>query len=333
VTKDLQQQLQASLGSDFLLERELGGGGMSRVFLAEERSLGRRVVVKVLSPELAAGFSADRFEREIRLAARLQDPRIVQLLQAGHVRDLPFYTMPFVEGESLRARLARGPVPLDEALGILRDVALALEYAHTRQVVHRDIKPENVLLSGRTALVADFGIAKAITAATQDGSGNTLTSVGSIVGTPAYMAPEQAAGDPVDSRTDLYAWGVVAYEMLAGAHPFAAHRTAQALLAAHLADVPEPLATRRPDLPAALTTLVDRCLSKDPNQRPADASVLVTQLGATSAAPTPVVRGLPLAPAYLVLAAVASSARSTTNTSGWTSVSSVHEMSAGDTSA
>jgi eukaryotic-like serine/threonine-protein kinase len=288
VTPDLQQRLQDSLGSNYTLQRELGGGGMSRVFLAEDRQLGRRVVVKVLNPEVGSGLSGERFAREIRFAAQLQDPRIVPLLQAGHVDDLPFYTMPFVEGESLRSRLARGPLSLDEALGVLRDVALALEYAHARGVVHRDIKPENILLSGRTAVVADFGIAKAINAAgATDGAEaarETLTGLGIILGTPAYMAPEQAAGDPIDAQADLYAWGVIAYELLAGAHPFARHTTAQAILAAHLAEAPVPLAALRPGLPATLTALVDDCLAKDAARRPPDAAAVVAQLDAVAAA-------------------------------------------------
>jgi eukaryotic-like serine/threonine-protein kinase len=278
VSTDLQQQLQASLPSEILLERELGGGGMSRVFLARDTSLGRRVVVKVLNPDLGAELSTERFAREIRLAAQLQDPRIVPLLQAGHVGTLPFYTMPYIEGESLRTRLARAPLPLEEALGILRDVALALEYAHQRQVVHRDVKPENILLTGRTAVVADFGIAKAISASAREGAAGTLTALGSIVGTPAYMAPEQAAGDPVDARADLYAWGVIAYELLVGEHPFASCTTAQAVMAAHIAELPVPLAERRSDLPAALTTLVDRCLAKDAGRRPPDAAAVLAQL-------------------------------------------------------
>ncbi len=279
MSSEVLRQLQAALGADYLIDRELDGGGMSQVFLAEERRLGRRVVVKVLRAEAGAGFSQDRFEREIRLAARLQDPRIVPLLQTGHAADLPFYTMPFVDGESLRARMARGPLSVDESLRVLRDIALALEYAHEHQIVHRDIKPENVLLSGRTAVVTDFGIAKAVTAATLPMTGGTLTTAGTIVGTPAYMAPEQAAGGPVDARTDLYAWGMVAYELLAGVHPFAQHTTLQALLAAQIADVPEPLALAKPELPAALTALVDACLAKDPEARPASASVLVDRLG------------------------------------------------------
>ncbi len=307
MTTDLHRRLQATLGDDFLVERELGGAGMSRVFLAEERRLGRRVVVKVLSPEIATGVSADRFEREIRLAARLQDPRIVPLLQAGRVDDLPYYTMPYIEGPSLRERLAGPPLDLDAAIGILRDVALGLESAHARQIVHRDIKPENVLLSGRTALVADFGIAKAITAATLDPSASAATTAGTVIGTPAYMAPEQAAGDPVDSRTDLYAWGLMAYEMLSGSHPFSTHTTAQALLAAQLTETPEPLARRCPNLPASLATLVDSCLAKDPDERPADAATLISGLSAVAA--TPPARGtasrLPLSIAAGVLVVLA----------------------------
>jgi serine/threonine-protein kinase len=162
---DLRDQLQASLGAAYTLERELGGGGMSRVFVAREEALAREVVVKVLAPELAAGLSAERFAREIKLAAALQDPHIVPVHTAGVTTEgLPYYTMPFVRGESLRTRLARGPVALGEATVILRDVAAALEYAHERGIVHRDIKPENVLLSGRTAVVTDFGIAKALAA-------------------------------------------------------------------------------------------------------------------------------------------------------------------------
>ena len=280
MSSDLQQQLQATLGSDYRIERELGGGGMSRVFLAEERTLGRRVVVKVLSRGLSAALSSDRFEREIRVAAALQDPRIVPLLQAGHAGDLRYYTMPFVDGETLRARMDRGPLAAGEAIGILRDVLLALEYAHARGLVHRDIKPENVLLAGRTAVVTDFGIAKAIVAATRSDADATLTALGTVVGTPAYMAPEQAAGDEVDARTDLYAWGVIAYELLAGEHPFPGHTTAQALLAAHIAEVHKPLVHRRPDLPASLTGLVDRCLEKDAARRPPNAAAIEAELTA-----------------------------------------------------
>jgi dienelactone hydrolase len=271
---------------------------MSRVFVAEERALGRRVVIKTLLPEMAAGVSVERFKREITLAARLQHPHIVPLLAAGDSDGLLWYTMPLVEGESLRERLARSPLPLDDALRILRDVALALEYAHAHEVVHRDIKPENILLTGRSAVVTDFGIAKAISTAAQDGSPSALTTFGTVMGTPAYIAPEQAAGDAVDSRADLYAWGVMAYELISGAHPFASRTTAQAVLVAHIAETPVPLAERRPGLAAALTTLVDACLAKDPRQRPADASALLAQLGDASQPQGK--RGLRLSRAQLV---------------------------------
>jgi len=187
-------ELQSSLGADYTFDRELGGGGMARVFLAHERGLGRPVVIKILNPELAEGINADRFEREIRLAASLQQANIVPLLSAGRAAKYAYYTMPFVEGRSLHDRIARdGALPIVEGVSLLRDVARALAYAHERGVVHRDIKPGNVLLSGGTAVVTDFGIAKALTAARGDGALATLTQTGIGIGTPAYMAPEQAA--------------------------------------------------------------------------------------------------------------------------------------------
>ncbi|HEU4990381.1 MAG TPA: protein kinase [Gemmatimonadaceae bacterium] len=276
---DLLQDLQNSLGAEYLIERELGGGGMSRVFLANERRLDRRVVIKVLDAGIGPEFSGPRFEREIAFAASLQHPHIVPLLRAGRAGDLPYYTMPFVDGESLRDRLARGPLSTADAVGILRDVALALEFAHARGVAHRDIKPENILLAGRSAVVTDFGIAKALSAATVQLEGSGLTAMGTIIGTPGYMAPEQAAGGVADARSDVYAWGVIAYELLAGAHPFAEHTTLQAMLAAHIADDPKPIATRARQVPPALAALVERCLAKDPDHRPASGSALVDGLG------------------------------------------------------
>jgi serine/threonine-protein kinase len=293
--------LQASLGAAYSLDRELGGGAMSRVFVATETALGRQVVVKMLTPELADGLSTERFAREIRLGARLQEPHIVPLLAAGVTADgLPWYTMPFVAGESLRRRLERQPPPaLGEVVGVLRDVARALAYAHERGVVHRDVKPENVLLSSGTAVVTDFGIAKAIGEAAMRSTASavfpwTLTGVGTSIGTPAYMAPEQAAGDPVDHRADIYAWGVVAYELLAGCHPFAGRSSAQQLIAANIAEEPPPLPTAHRSspgakrtggvgaVPPALAALVSRCLAKDPAQRPASAAEIIAALDAAA---------------------------------------------------
>ena len=266
MTVDLRDRLQAALGAGYRVEKELGGGGMSRVFLAEELRLGRRVVVKVLPPEMAAGVSVDRFEREIQLAARLQHPHVVPLLTAGSSEDLLFYVMPFIEGESMRARLAReGELPVAEALRILHDVLDALAYAHAQHVVHRDIKPDNVLLSGKHALVTDFGVAKAVAEST----GKTaLTSMGVALGTPAYMAPEQATADPhTDHRADIYAVGALAYEMLSGRPPFTG-MNAQAVLAAHLTEAPEPVTRHRAAVPEALSSLIGRCLEKKPADRP-----------------------------------------------------------------
>ena len=268
-------RLQAALGDTYHIERELGGGGMSHVFVAEEVALGRKVVVKVLPPEMGAGVNAERFRREIQLAASLQHPHIVPLLNAGHTDDLVWYTMPLIEGESLRTRLAReGELPVAEAVRLLRDVADALAYAHQHGVVHRDIKPDNVLISGQHAVVTDFGVSKAITAATGEAS---LTSIGIALGTPAYMAPEQAAAEPhVDHRADLYALGATAYEMLTGAPPFGGEATV--VLAAHVTRAPEPVTTRRTAVPAALGALVMRCLEKKPADRWQSAAELHQQL-------------------------------------------------------
>lgn len=254
---------------------------MSRVFVAEETALGRPVVVKVLPPELGAAISMDRFRREIQVAASLQHPHIVPLLAAGRADDLLYYTMPLVEGESLRARLAReGELPVPEAVRILRDVADALGYAHRHGVVHRDIKPDNVLLSNHHALVTDFGVAKALDRAARDSS---LTATGLALGTPAYMAPEQAAGDPnTDQRADIYALGVLAYEMLAGRPPFTGP-SPRAIVAAHLTQPPVPLVEARDSVPRALGALVMRCLEKRPADRWHSAAELVQAVEALAA--------------------------------------------------
>ncbi len=278
----LREQLQATFGPAYALERELGGGGMSRVFVAREEALGRDVVIKVIKGDLAEGLSAERFAREVKLAARLQQANIVPVLTAGTAGDVPYYTMPFVKGESLRIRLSTGtPLTIAESTGILRDVARALAYAHAEGVVHRDIKPENILLSGGAAVVTDFGIAKAMRASrTHDGSTRgELTQAGMSLGTPAYMAPEQALGDPnTDHRADLYAWGVLAYELLSGAHMFADRTTTHALIAAHVSDAPKALHAVNAQVPSALSALVMRTLEKDPARRPQSASELLTAL-------------------------------------------------------
>ncbi len=267
-----------ALADRYRFERELGGGGMSQVFVATELALGREVVIKVVRPELLEGVSVDRFAREVQLASRLQQANIVPVLSAGDAAGTSYYIMPYVRGESLRARIDTGqPVPVAESLSILRDVARALAYAHGEGVVHRDIKPDNILLSGRTAVVTDFGIAKALDA-TRTSTG-TLTGMGSSVGTPAYMAPEQAAGDPhTDFRADLYSWGLVAWELLVGKHPFAARTTPQALITAQMSEMPASLESVRADVPASVASLVARCLAKDPSARPVSADAILAEL-------------------------------------------------------
>jgi serine/threonine protein kinase/tetratricopeptide (TPR) repeat protein len=277
---ELRDQLQSALGTSYTLERELHGGGMSRVFVAQDETLGRRVVVKVLAPELGGSVNFDRFKREISVAARLQHPHIVPLLSAGEIDGVPYFTMPFVEGESLRAHVARGELPVAEAVAILRDIAKALDYAHSKGVVHRDIKPDNVLLTNGSAAVTDFGVAKAISSSTQGEA--TLTSIGVALGTPAYMAPEQASADPAtDHRADIYAFGVTAYEMLAGRSPFAA-RSAQQLFAAHATAIPTSLERVRPAVPPAVAELVMRCLEKRPADRPQNAREVLAALDGIS---------------------------------------------------
>lgn len=253
---------------------------MARVFLAHDESLGRKVVVKILARDLTEGLSTERFKREIHLAAQLQHPHLVPVLQAGEAEGQPYFVMPYVAGESLRERLAAGSaLPLREAVGILRDVAKAMAYAHEQGVVHRDIKPGNVLLASGSAMVSDFGIAKALSSSiTGEHDSAVLTRTGSSLGTPTYMAPEQAAADPdADHRVDLYAFGVMAYELFTGRPPFHG-RSPQALLTAHLVEIPADVGMLVPNLPPSLADLVMQCLQKDPAKRPASALEVVQRL-------------------------------------------------------
>jgi serine/threonine-protein kinase len=277
---DTLSRLRQALQAEFTIERELGGGGMSQVFLAEERGLARRVVIKVLPPELAGSVSLERFHREVQMAASLQHPHIVPVLRTGVADDLLYYIMPFIDGESLRSRLEREAyVPPAEAASILRDVADALSYAHRHGVVHRDIKPDNILLADGHALVTDFGVARALSDAVGP---STLTASGLAIGTPLYMAPEQAAGSQAtDHRADIYALGVLGYEMAAGAPPFTG-TTPQAVLAAKLTETPTPLVKKRPDTPPALAAIVGRCLERDPLDRFQSAEELLVPLAAVA---------------------------------------------------
>jgi serine/threonine protein kinase len=269
--------VERTVAARYRIGRELGRGGMATVYLAEDLRHRRSVAVKVLRPELVGGISADRFLREIEITAQLLHPHILTLIDSGEADGLLYYVMPYVEGESLRSRLDReGELPIRDATRILREVVDALAYAHSRGIVHRDVKPENVLLMGDHALVADFGVAKALARATgheratpdtDARSVTALTELGMALGTPAYMAPEQGAGDPhVDQRADVYAAGVLAYEMLAGAPPFTGS-SARHVIAAHLTRIPEPLARARPGVHPALEQLVMRCLEKRPADR------------------------------------------------------------------
>jgi eukaryotic-like serine/threonine-protein kinase len=289
---ELAARLTAALDERYAVERELGGGGMARVFVATERALGRHVVIKVLPNDVGAGLSIERFKREIAFAARLQHANIVPLLAAGEVDGLPYYTMPFVEGMSLRSRLEReGRLTVRDAVPVLHDVARALAYAHDHGVIHRDIKPDNVLIAGGAAVVTDFGIAKAVSAArtaarTDGGTGDgaTITQLGAALGTPAYMPPEQAAGDEVDHRADVYAFGCTAYELLTGRPPFYGRATSRLFLA-HLTEEPAPVTAARGDLPPGLADIVMRCLAKDRMARPTAADIVQALDGGVALTP------------------------------------------------
>lgn len=285
MTDKLLDDLKLALGDAYTIERELLGGGMSRVFVAMEHALGREVVIKVLPLELAAGVNRERFRREVQLAARLSHPYIVPLLHAGEHGELLWFTMPFISGESLRTRLERsGPLSVPETMRLLHDTVEALAYAHSRGVIHRDIKPGNILSDGHHAMVTDFGVAKALSASMPMGPIAGHTTSGMAIGTPAYMAPEQLAADPsADHRVDIYAVGLLAYELLTGASPFAA-ASPTATMTAQLTRTPDLLHLQRPDVPRALSELVQRCLAKDAEGRPVDAQSVLVDLDRISGA-------------------------------------------------
>jgi len=270
---DLLERLRTALADRYTLEREIGRGGMATVFLAEDLKHRRKVAIKVLHPELASTVGTERFLREIEIAARLDHPHVISLLDSGQKDGLLYYVMPFVEGESLRCRLEREPqLPIEEALRIAREVADGLGYAHRHGVIHRDIKPANVMLADGHALIADFGVARAV-----GGEGQALTSTGLAVGTPAYMSPEQASGGEVEARSDLYALGCVMYEMLAGLPPLTGP-TVQATAAMRLTETATPLPVIRETVPGGLEQVVSRTLAKSPADRFGTAEELVEAL-------------------------------------------------------
>ncbi len=289
--------LTKALAGRYRLDREIGSGGMATVYLAEDLRHDRKVAIKVLRPDLAASLGHERFHREVRIAAQLQHPNILPLLDSGEVDGFLYYVMPFIEGQSLRDKLDHeGELPIDDAVRILRDVVDALTEAHAHGVVHRDIKPENILLRGRHALVTDFGVAKALSEATDS---TELTTAGIALGTPTYMAPEQATADPhIDHRVDIYAVGAVAYELLTGRALFTGP-TPQTVLAAHWAESPEPVRKHRDTVPAALEALVLRCLEKKAADRWQSAEELHSALVALTTpggGMTPVAEALPPPP-------------------------------------
>ena len=287
MSSDLRELLQSSLGAGYRLSRELGGGGMAKVYVADDPASGRRVVVKVLSPDLAMGVDVRRFQREISVAAGLHHPHIIPVFSAGQSGDdLLYYTMPYIDGEPLRALIGRErQLPLERALAIARDVADALRYAHAHNVVHRDIKPENILIERETGrgLVTDFGIARAVARSEI----SNVTSSGLTLGTPTYMSPEQAGAEKhIDGRSDIYSLGCVLYEMLAGAPPFAGP-TIRAIIARHMTEPPPPVRAVRPELAENIDRLLRCMLAKEPARRFGNAAQLLAALDAPDAMPLP----------------------------------------------
>jgi len=272
----LLDHLKAAIGDRYEIERELGAGGMATVYLAKDVRHHRNVAIKVLRPDLAAVLGGERFLREIEIAAQIEHPHILTLIDSGEADGILYYVMPYMKGESLRDRLSReGQLPIGDAVRMLRDVADGLAEAHRHGLVHRDIKPDNVMMSGNHAVVMDFGVARAVSSATGP---QNLTTVGIALGTPTYMSPEQATADPnIDHRTDIYAVGVMGYELLAGRPPFLG-ATAQEILAAHLTADPEPLTKHRVDTPPALEAVIMKCLEKRPADRWQETEEMLRQL-------------------------------------------------------
>ncbi|HEX9582612.1 MAG TPA: serine/threonine-protein kinase [Gemmatimonadales bacterium] len=268
-------RLNAAFAGKYQVDREVGSGGMATVYLARDVKHDRKVAIKILKPELSAALGPDRFPREIRIVAQLQHPHILPLHDSGETEGFLYYVMPFVDGESLRTKLDRdGQLPVHDAVRILKEVTDALAYAHGQGVMHRDIKPDNVMLSGRHALVTDFGVAKAVSSA----GGDKLTTVGVAVGTPAYMSPEQASAEAhIDQRSDIYALGILGYELLVGSPPFTG-KTAQAVLSSHMLETPPDIVEKRPAVPPPLADLLMRCLEKNPADRWQTAEEILHQL-------------------------------------------------------
>jgi serine/threonine-protein kinase len=281
---DLFDRLKTALANRYRVDREIGRGGMAHVFLAHDLKLDRPVALKVLRPDLAAVLGGDRFLREITLAAKLEHPHVLGIHDSGEADGLLYYVMPYVAGESLRGRLAREKqLPLDNALQIAREVADALSYAHAHGVIHRDIKPENILLVAGHAVVADFGIARAVDAA----GGDRLTETGVTLGTPQYMSPEQVGGSQeLDGRSDLYSLGCVLYEMLAGQPPFTGP-TVESVIHQHLAAEPPNITTIRPAVPAQVAATLQRSLAKTPADRFNPVALFAEALGGRAAAVMP----------------------------------------------
>ena len=275
------ERLNAALAGRYAIERELGSGGMATVYLADDLKYQRKVAVKVLRPELASVLGPDRFLREVEIAAKLNHPHILALYDSGEADGLLFYVMPYVKGESLRHKLERETqLPIDEALRITRQVASALGHAHDQGVIHRDVKPENILLYESEAMVADFGIALAVSAA----AGQRLTETGFVVGTPEYMSPEQASGEPnLGSASDVYSLACVVYEMLVGEPPFTG-AGARAVMAKHVTESPRPVRGFRPEVPRSVERALEQALQKDPKQRFESAAEFVAALMAPDSA-------------------------------------------------